>query len=173
MSRFVGPILQNGYVVRDWRAAAAHWIDTLGVGPFFVMEHIAFRECRYRGAPAPIDMSVAIAYTGEQQIELVQQHNETPSIYQDFLQRSGEGLQHVGALVPDLSAALDANGWRTRIVQEGVTAIGQRFAYVDTVKHNGSMLELIETTPQILAAFAHMKQVAREWDGSKPIRISR
>ena len=171
MSRRVGPILQNGYVVRDWRAAAEHWARELGVGPFFVMEHIAFRECRYRGAPAQIDMSVAIAYTGEQQIELVQQHNDAPSIYRDFLERSGEGLQHVGALVTDLDAALDANGWRTRIVQDGTTAIGQRFAYVDTVRHHGTMLELIETTPKILAAFEHMKRAAREWDGTDPIRV--
>jgi hypothetical protein len=54
-----------------------------------------------------------------------------------------------------------------------VTKIGQHFAYVDTVGHDGTMLELIEATPKILAAFQHMKEAARTWDGSDPIRISR
>jgi len=164
--------MQNGFVVRDWRAAAEHWVRVLGVGPFFVMEHIEFGECRYRGTPARIDMSVAIAYTGEQQIELVQQHDSTPSIYNDFLQSRGEGLQHVGVLTPNLDTSLDSNDWRGRIVQDGVTAVGQRFAYIDTVMHPGTMLELIETTPKILAAFEHMKRAAQSWDGSDPIRIT-
>ncbi len=173
MSRFVGPIMQNGYVVRDWRAAAEHWSQVLGVGPFFVMEHIAFKTCEYRGRPSPIDMTVAIAYTGEQQIELVQQHNDAPSIYLDHLAAAPEGLQHVGALVDDLDAALALHGWAGRVLQRGETAIGQRFAYVDTVSHGGTMLELIEQTEAMRAAFGYMKQAAAEWQGERPVRISK
>ncbi|MEM7504967.1 MAG: VOC family protein, partial [Pseudomonadota bacterium] len=141
----LGPIMQNGYVVRDWREAAAHWATVLGVGPFFALEHVEFAKCRYRGEPTAIDMTVAIAYTGDFQIELVQQHNDAPSIYTDFLARNPPGLQHVGTLVDDLDAALDENGLRSRIVQQGCTTAGARFAYVDTVLHDGTMLELIET----------------------------
>ena len=173
MSRFYGPIMQNGYVVRDWRVAAQHWIDVLGVGPFFVMEHIGFERCEFRGVPAEIDMTVAIAYSGEQQIELVQQHNAAPSIYREFLQTSGEGLQHVGALVDDLDAVLARHGWAGRVLQRGETAIGQRFAYVDTVSHGGTMLELIEQTEAMRAAFGYMKQAAADWNGERPVRISK
>jgi hypothetical protein len=35
--------------------------------PFFVMEHIEFAQCTYRGVASPIDMSVAIAYRGDLQ----------------------------------------------------------------------------------------------------------
>ena len=73
----------------------------------------------------------------------------------------------------ELDATLAANGWRERVVQDGVTKIGQHFAYVDTAGHEGTMLELIEATPKILAAFQHMKEAARTWDGSNPLRISR
>ena len=171
MSRYVGPILQNGYVVRDWRRAAEHWSSVLGVGPFFVMEHIEFAACTYRGVSASIDMSVAIAYSGDLQIELVEQHNDAPSIYRDFLTAHGEGLQHVGTLVPDLDAVLDARHWRERIVQAGSTTVGQRFAYVDVGIHEGGMLELIEVTPEASAAFAYMKQAAANWNGDRPIRL--
>ena len=166
----LGPIMQNGYVVRDWRAAAEHWARRLGVGPFFVLEHVEFAQCRFRGELVEIDMSVAIAYTGGYQIELVQQHNDSPSIYTEFLRHNEPGLQHVGTLVDDLDAALDDNGFRDRIVQDGVTTAGQRFAYVDTVLHNGTMLELIEADDQLRSTFAYMEKAAAEWDGSQPIR---
>ncbi len=165
----LGPIMQNGFVVHDWREAAAYWAETLGVGPFFALEHVDFAECRYRGEPADIDMSVAIAYTGDYQIELVQQHNDTPSIYTDFLQHNAPGLQHVGTLVDDLDEALDANHLRGRILQDGVTGAGQRFAYVDTVLHNGTLLELIEADPAMKKSFAYMRAAAADWDGRNPI----
>ena len=46
MSRYFGPIMQNGFAVHDWRAAAEHWITTMGVGPFFLMQHIRIRLVR-------------------------------------------------------------------------------------------------------------------------------
>jgi len=173
MSRYFGPIMQNGYVVRDWRRAAEHWTQVLGAGPFFVMEHIAFTESLYRGRPSPIDVTVAIAYSGEHQIELVQQHNDAPSIYRDFLATSPEGLQHVGALVDDLDAIIAAQGWQDRVVQRAVTAAGMRAAYVDTVSHGGTMIELIEKNEAMLSAFGYMQRAAQEWTGERPIRISK
>jgi len=166
----LGPIMQNGFVVADWREAAEHWAETLGTGPFFVVEHIEFAECRYRGERTAIDMSVAIAYAGDLQIELVQQHNDAPSIYRDFLRDNAPGLQHVGALTDNLDRALDENRLRERIVQDGITASGQRFAYVDTVLHNGSMLEIIETDAAMLKSFDYMQNAARNWDGTNAIR---
>jgi hypothetical protein len=162
--------MQNGFVVRNWREAALHWAENLGVGPFFVVEHVAFAECRYHGEPTDIDMSVAIAYAGGFQVELVEQHNDAPSIYRDFLVANAPGLQHVGALTRDLDAALDQNDLRNRVVQDGITASGQRFAYVDTVLHNGTMLEIIETDAAMRRGFDYMEKAAADWDGSKPIR---
>ena len=80
-----GPIMQNGFVVRDLEAAVHFWAETFGVGPFFAMRHIPFATCVYRGEPTDADLSVAIAYSGEHQIELVQQHNDAPSIYSEWL----------------------------------------------------------------------------------------
>jgi len=170
VTRFPYPIIQNGFVVPDWRAAAGHWSSVLGVGPFFVLKHIEFEWCEYRGEKADIDMSVAIAYSGSYQVELVQQHNDAPSIYTDFLARNEPGLQHVGALVDDVEACIADQGWENRIVQQGCTTAGARFAYIDTVMHNGTMLELIETSESALKAFEYMRESARNWDGTNAIR---
>ena len=115
-------------------------------------------------------MTVAIAYTGNYQVELVQQHNDAPSIYTDFLRNNAPGLQPVGTLVANLDEALDTNGFRDLVVQDGSTAAGQRFAYVDSVLHNGTMLELIEADAAMQRAFDYMKQAAAEWDGAEAIR---
>ena len=120
-----------------------------------------------------IDMSVAIAYSGDLQIELVQQHNTAPSIYQDFRAVHGQGLQHVGVLVDDLEPALSLEGWRERVVQAGATLVGQRFAYVDVGCHPGGMIELIQATEPARSAFAYMKERAAGWNGDRPIRIAK
>lgn len=170
MSRHFGPILQNGFAVRDWRAAADHWVNVMGVGPFFLMDHIEFEWCEYRGEPVDLDLGVAIAYTGGQQIELVQQYNDAPSIYTEFLAANEPGLQHMGVFVDDLQATLDERDLRGKIVQQGRTAAGIDFAYVDTIFHNGTMLELIEADDKVRGAFEFMRKAAEGWDGEEPVR---
>ena len=170
MSRFYGRIMQNGFLVPDWQLAAEHWSGVLGVGPFFAMRHIEFEWCEYRGERVEIDMSVGIAYSGDYQVELVEQHNDAPSIYRDFLSKNQPGLQHVGALVANLDRLLEERNLHDKIVQQGMTKAGARFAYLDTVMHNGTMLELIETSDKALEAFAYMQACSQNWDGSRAIR---
>ena len=40
MSRIFGKVCQNGYVVRDITAAMDHWINVMGVGPWFYIEDV-------------------------------------------------------------------------------------------------------------------------------------
>ena len=166
-----GPIVQNAYVVADLEAAIAHWSETVGVGPFFLMEHIAFGDVWFRGAPLRLDLSVAIAQWGEIQVELVRQHDASPSIYREFAARHGEGLQHVGVMTPSVDAHLRRLASRgIEPVQHGATANGMRFAYVSTDAHPGAMIELIESGPAVDAFFAMVRNAARGWDGSRPLR---
>jgi hypothetical protein len=167
----VGPIIQNGFVVRDIETAVEHWSGKLGVGPFYMIEHIGFGESYFRGAPLKIDMSVAIAQWGEIQIELIQQHDAAPSIYTEFKARHAEGLQHVGVLTESLDAHLARLGQLgLQPVQWGATAAGMRFAYLDSDAHPGGMVELIENGPAVEAFFSRVRKAAIDWDGSRPLR---
>jgi hypothetical protein len=166
-----GPVIQNAYVVRDIEAAVAHWAGKIGVGPFFLLEHIAFGEVLFRGRPLSIDLSVAIAQWGEVQIELIQQHDATPSIYTEFSARHGEGLQHLGVLCASVEAQLEllkAQGIEP--VQWGATANGMRFAYLATDAHPGGMIELIEQGPAVEAFFALVRRAGSAWDGTRSLR---
>ena len=79
-----GPVMQLGFVVPDLDRAMEHWTGNVGVGPFYVMSHIKFAEALYRGQPTDADISVAVAQWGEVQVELIQQFNDSPSIYSHF-----------------------------------------------------------------------------------------
>ena len=166
-----GPIVQNAYVVRDLEAAVTHWTRKIGVGPFYLLEHIQFGDVFFRGAPLSIDMSVAIAQWGDMQIELIVQHDTAASIYSEFLARRGEGLQHLGVMTASLDEHLDRlKPLGIQPIQWGATAGGMRFAYVDTDAQPGGMIELIETGPAVEAFFAKVRSAAVRWDGSRPLR---
>jgi hypothetical protein len=166
-----GPIVQNGFVVQDLEAAAKHWSERLGVGPFYVIEHVAFGPSYFRGAPLNLDMSVAVAQWGEIQIELIVQHDSSASIYTEFAARHREGLQHVGVLTDSVEEHLKRlRPLEIEPVQWGVTAAGMRFAYVNTDAHPGAMIELIETGAAVQAFFAKVRNSAATWDGTRPLR---
>lgn len=166
-----GPIVQNAFVVRDLPAAVEYWSGTIGVGPFYLLEHIPFGAVYFRGASLTLDMSVAVAQWGDMQIELIQQHNAVPSIYSEFLARHGEGLQHLGVMTDSLDAHLERlRPLGIEPVQWGSTATGMRFAYVNTDRQAGGMIELIETGPAVEAFFAKVRGAAARWDGTRPLR---
>jgi hypothetical protein len=170
----LGPVMQLGFVVPDLERAAGHWAR-LGVGPFFLLEHIQLAECSYRGAPVSFDMSVAVGQWGPVQVELIRQNDAVPTIYTQFDGSRAGGLQHLGVMtdsVADHLERLAAHGIAP--VQAGSTANGIRFAYVNTDvlpgAHPGGMIELIEHGPAIDGFFAMVREAAENWDGSRPLR---
>jgi hypothetical protein len=172
MSRIFGPIRQNGYVVRDIERALHHWTTVLGVGPFFYFERAPITEFSYRGASSPLEVSIALGNSGDLQIELIQQRNEAPSMYRDFLTAGREGLQHVAYWTNDFEIELQ------RCVDTGLT-IGQqgvaggsngRFVYFDTEAHPGTVVELSDSSGAKGTFFEHIATLAKDWDGRDPVR---
>lgn len=134
MSMWFGPARQIGFVVRDLDRALRCWTETLGVGPFFVTRNYTPDNYRYRGKPSPGPlMSFAFGNSGDLQVELIEQHDDRPSVYREFLDAGREGFHHVSAWLR--RAEYDATLARLRaegavIGHEGGTDF--RFAYVAT-----------------------------------------
>jgi hypothetical protein len=171
MQRRFGPIMQNAFVVPDLEAAIDHWARVMHVGPFFVFDHIPYAELYFRGQPTRIDMSAAIAYSGDLQIELIQQFDDAPSIYTEFLRGGRYGLQHMAVMTESVERDLaELAKIGVEPAQHGSTAWGARFAYLATDFHPGGMLELVESGTGILTAFKAIKDAAIDWDGKNPIR---
>jgi hypothetical protein len=173
MSRLYGPIRQIGYVVRDIEAAMVHWSTVNGVGPWFYVNKFAFNRFSYRGRDySGLDAAVAMANSGDLQIELIQQRCQTPSMYLDFLNQSGEGLQHVAYWPDDYDAAYADAIKRGNVVgHEGELPRG-RFAYFESSGHPGSVFEFNEITPTRRQIIETIRTAAATWDGTDPIRRS-
>lgn len=173
MSRFTGPVRQNGYVVRDIQASMRHWIETLGVGPFFYIEKVPIDWFRHRGVAQELDMTIALANSGDLQIELIQQNNDAPSMYREFAAKHGEGLQHMSwwsmTYQADYDAALERG---LTIGHEGqINGPNGRFVYFDTdLTHAGTVIELSDVSGTKMRFFDHIRRAAEGWDGSDAIR---
>lgn len=171
MSLRFGPVRQNGYVVRDIEAALAHWTQVLGVGPFYYFDRVPIEDFRYRGEPSAVEVSIALANWGDLQIELIQQRNDAPSMYRDFLERGQEGLQHIACWYDDLDAPLEEAGrLGLRVGQSGCIGERGRFAYLETESHGGTVVEISEINGTKGRFFEHVKNSADCWTGDEPIR---
>ena len=171
MSRRFGAIRQNGYVVRDIEAALAHWTEVLGVGPFFYFARVPVEDFRYHGEPSPLEVSIALAQWGDLQIELIQQRNDAPSMYRDFLAGGQEGLQHVACWYDSLDEPLErAARWGLAVAQSGRIGEGGRFAYLGTESHAGTVVEISEVGGAKGRFFEHVRRCAAGWNGEDPVR---
>lgn len=174
MSTLLGPIRQMGYVVRDLDAAMKHWIEVLRVGPFFHLPDTQLIDFCYRGEPSDLRMSAAFAQCGPVQIELIQQLNDAPSMYRDFLAAGHEGLQHVAFWVDEeefeekLSKA-KAAGFSVAMSGASVEPKG-RLVYFEQEGHPGTVVELSCLTSAKRKVFGMVADAAINWDGRDPIR---
>src|SRR5262249_6607996 len=89
-------IMQIAYIVPDLKAAVDQYVKGMKVGPWFVSEHFAGQDMKYRGAPTSVDMAIAMSYSNQMCIELIQQLNDVPSVYTDARKRNGWGFHHWG-----------------------------------------------------------------------------
>jgi hypothetical protein len=166
----LGPIRQVGYVVKDIEETMQNWLD-LGVGPWFLTEKVPVENYQYMGKPYDLDMSVALTNSGYVQVELIQQNNDAPSLYRDFLQTAGEGIQHVSHWVEDFDG-------KSKILLDLGYIVGHsgnigpkgRFAYFVNEKMLGTILEVSEVSGFKGEIFKQIADVCANWDGSNPIR---
>ncbi|MBM7368103.1 VOC family protein [Gordonia hydrophobica] len=171
MSRIFGEINQMGYVVRDINAEMRRWLAH-GIGPWFYAHEVQTDYFTYRGSASPMRMSVALANSGDVQIELIAPRNDAPSLYRDFLESGREGLQHIAYWTEDYQGLYDevlSLGYE--VGHEGSIGGEQgRFAYLDTEATFGHVIEISDVSGPKGQFFRYIRDVAATWDGSEPIR---
>ena len=129
----------------------------------------------YRGEPCEVTLTLALANSGEMQIELIKQEDDTPSIYTEFLAvrmvlvitnwRTGQTISK-----PRWQSVRDA-GWP--VVWSGGEDVGTRFAYVEppnSPAHDHRDHRKTERSRRPgMGKF--VRDAAQNWDGSDPIRV--
>jgi hypothetical protein len=177
MSQRFGEMRQIAFVVHDIDRAMKYWTQTLGVGPFFIKRNVEFANFIYRGnyTESPV-VSIALANSGQMQIELIQQHDETPSIYQEFLDNNNEGLQHVSSWMTHeamMNRKDEILAQDIQIAQECVIpSSGVNLLYFDTNLGNGGFIfeisDLMEPIHQ--QRIQNIAKAAQDWNGQDPVR---
>jgi hypothetical protein len=125
------------------------------------------------GKPSNVEFIAAITNSGEMQIELIQQLNDAPSLYRDFLDAGKEGIQHI-------SHWLDTEGFDKKyqelldlgfiVGHEGSIGPSGRFAYFISDHLPGTILEVSEMSGFKGEYFKAICEMCENWDGSDPIR---
>ena len=170
MSRLFGPLRQMGYVVKDIDAAMRHWIEVCQVGPWFYVDKLVVNDFTYKGQPGDPHLSIALANSGDVQLELIQQRDNSPTLYQDFLNAGNEGLQNFSTWpenYEEIYRKALAAGYT--VGQEAGSPRGP-FVYFEQEGHPGTVIEMAEMTEGRRRIFDGVREAAVDWDGSDPIR---
>lgn len=173
MSRLFGPTRQLGYVVRNLDRAIAWWLGTAQVGPWFRLDRSVLPQVLYHGGDHRIlEVSAAFANSGDLQIELIQQHCATPSVYRGAASGSARRLHHISSWpAPDAYADIHERARAEGYVTEmEVADAANAFAYFSRPGHDGPLFEMAALTPWRERFFDRVRAAARDWDGHDPIR---
>jgi catechol 2,3-dioxygenase-like lactoylglutathione lyase family enzyme len=144
------PVSQIGVVVRDLKKAMEYYSRVFGIGPF--QEFVFAPEKHWlRGRPMPIKLNIAMAQMGPVLLELIEPV-EGDAPHRWFLEKKGEGLQHLGFFVDNYDE------WKEYCKEQGievlmeaetyVEGLGQvRGAYMESDNPGGILFEFIEIKP--------------------------
>jgi len=143
-----GKVSHLAPVVRESDTVSAYWLK-LGF-PAFRMEHATPRQdSTYRGKPLWFAFEVGYQNYDQFSYEWIIPPMTPPNIYADFLNKHGEGIQHLGMPVDDLSKAvaeyenLGYHVWQSGAWGDvGKKGSGQ-YDYMDTDSIGGVVVELI------------------------------
>ena len=142
-----GEVRQTAYLVPDIDQAVEDWGRQFEMGPFALCREITpLAGAKYRGEPtADVVMNVAFAYLGELQLELIQQVNDTPSMYREAIEKRGYGHHHYGFCVDDFdgSTGKALDGDFEAVVEAGVPGFA-RMSYIESKTVPGLVCEVIE-----------------------------
>jgi hypothetical protein len=161
---------QLGHVVDDVFAAAARWVQTFGIGPFHVLP-VVEQHAQYAAEVRTVKIQVAVAQAGPVQIELIQQHCDTPSIFTEWSRGGVSAFHQIATLTSDYdgkTAHFKALGYS--IAAESLGG-GFRVAYIDTADEFGFYTEVVEAPPSFVDQVRTISDTCANWDGRDPVRI--
>jgi methylmalonyl-CoA/ethylmalonyl-CoA epimerase len=130
-------ITQIAVVVRDIEAALKTYTETLGWGPWSVFDYKPplLHDTRVNGEPVEYRMIGAEASVDGLGFELIQPVSG-PSIYQEFLDSHGEGVQHIACMKhSEQDSSLVQEHWRSNgaeVLMSGRIGDSIEFYYLDT-----------------------------------------
>ena len=178
-----GQIFQLGYIVPDVDASMRFYAETMRIGPFTCNRGFKAPDGWYRGSSEMPELTIAHAYSGRLFIELIEQHDDTPSVYKEHIDKYGYGLHHYGlAIAPqeydetlERFFSLEFENIFTDQLPGDVRIryIGPKTPEaLDKIRSESGVcyLECVEVKPGEATFFSGMIEAASTWDGTTLLR---
>jgi Glyoxalase/Bleomycin resistance protein/Dioxygenase superfamily len=138
-----------GAVVREIPPVSAYW-QRLGFQPIPIEHATPRKDMRYRGKPLWFYFDVGFQrYNPQFAVEWISAPATPPNIYADYLKLHGEGIQHMGIPVDDLSKTVAVYGklgysvWQAGAWGDVGKKDSGQYDYMDTDSIGGISVELI------------------------------
>ena len=140
-------VCQVGLIVADIEKTAQQYVDILGlpVPRIFRTAGYDITETTYNGEPSEATARLAFFDAGQMQIELIEP-DEKPSVWREFLEAKGEGIQHIAFRVNDTKKATDHFAQSgIEISQQGLYSDRSgMYTYMRSEDDLGVVIELLE-----------------------------
>lgn len=116
------------------------------------MRHVEVGDLAYEGVPSHPRIDLALGQNHDLHMELIQQTDDSPSIYRDFIRPGREGMHHLRWFCEDYPAALASALAEGRAELQRDSWSGAHFRYHRPASGNGITTELIELTSVLVQA---------------------
>lgn len=139
-----------GIVVRD-KDKAIEFYQALSIGPFssFVgPSGLTVTETKVRGKAAGQSFLECSTALGGSRFTVIQPLEGGESVYNEFLEKKGEGLHHIAFIVDDLDKEIHSmTEMGCSVIQSGTIMqngkVRSKYCYFDTDKVGGTIIELV------------------------------
>jgi methylmalonyl-CoA/ethylmalonyl-CoA epimerase len=149
-----------GMVVRDRDATIRHYKELLGFKSFFTYDAPPMPNYSFvNGKPTAFGLRVGFASLGNTLLELLQPLDRV-SPHFHFLEEHGEGIHHLGFLVPNLDDYLaKTEGKGLHLLGEwGEPSMNIKTVYLVGDRLSGTILELMQDGPIIQGFYQQVYQ---------------
>lgn len=139
-------ITQLGIIVRDIQASIGRYVDVLALPQAPIIQTSGYDRSKttYLGENSEATAKLAFFNLGQVQIELIEP-DAHPSVWREYLETQGEGVQHIAFQVADTDQAmehLDKHG--IGVIQQGLYADASgMYTYVDSQQQQAICIELL------------------------------
>ena len=143
--KIVEKILQIGMVVKNAQETAKIYNDKYGIGPwhFCRFDENTTSGLEVNGKPCPYKIILGICTQLNVSLELIEPLDDK-SIYWEFLQKHGPGVQHIAINTYDgcdesVKKLVELGN---KVTTQGHDETGRKFVYVDCIDELGLVLEM-------------------------------
>ena len=133
---------QIGIIVKDIKKAEAGFAK-IGIGPFGPLAAEPTVRWEADGKPTQVKLKMSFANIGKLELELIEPISDC--MQKEFLDKKGEGINHFSFFVKDIDEVVKEMAQKGyKVVQRGWRPSGGGYAFFDTERDCGFMLEVIQ-----------------------------